>query len=357
MQQPGGGVEALFQGAAKGVMERGERLGINQAVRDAIGEIRRNVQSLQDARTRSSMDQDRANFADETGSRAIAAMESRNRHLAALLDESIADLKAMAASRLHGEKEALSDALELAAAKIQLVKVYLEDNTLALPGQELPAINTLKLSSPRKPGPSPTVALDTTPVIMSSTAIEAARASPSPSQQGKSTAMPRDAAEAVDRMDTDDDAAVGPDSPEHARVASGALSPARSPAPSAAPDELPAAPGALRESRPHGPIPTRSTLAQSSFSWMLEPDASPSSSSPLSSGGPPSTTGRPHGGHRKPARGARRSASRERNAFLFGEVGGEGAAERRPSAEEGFGLQPIRKSVASGSGSRGGLAR
>jgi TBC1 domain family protein 5 len=51
--QQQGGVEALFQGAAKGVFDRGERLGINQAVRDAVGEVKKNMQGLQGSRASS----------------------------------------------------------------------------------------------------------------------------------------------------------------------------------------------------------------------------------------------------------------------------------------------------------------
>lgn len=37
------GVGDLFQGAARGLLDRGERLGINQAVRDAVVEAKKNV--------------------------------------------------------------------------------------------------------------------------------------------------------------------------------------------------------------------------------------------------------------------------------------------------------------------------
>lgn len=44
--QQQGGVGELFQGAARGLLDRGERLGINQAVRDAVGEAKKNVSGL-----------------------------------------------------------------------------------------------------------------------------------------------------------------------------------------------------------------------------------------------------------------------------------------------------------------------
>lgn len=94
--------------------------------------------------------------------------------------------------------------------------------------------------------------------------------------------------------------------------------------------------------RPPGPIPTRSTLAQSSFAWMLEPDTTLNSAhnAPASSPNRPSSSG-------KAAQKKRQTVNRERNAFLFGEViapDGTGG-ERRPSEDGIFGLQPIRKAV------------
>ncbi len=44
-------VEALFQGATKNMMERGERSSASTKQFDAVGEIRRNMQGLQEARS------------------------------------------------------------------------------------------------------------------------------------------------------------------------------------------------------------------------------------------------------------------------------------------------------------------
>lgn len=41
--QQQGGVGELFQGAARGLLDQGERLGINKAVRDAVEETKKNV--------------------------------------------------------------------------------------------------------------------------------------------------------------------------------------------------------------------------------------------------------------------------------------------------------------------------
>ncbi len=344
LQQPGG-VEALLQGAAKNMMERGEKLGINQAVRDAVGEIRRNVQGLQE--TRNTPRRGRELFG-ETGpslsddSLAVTLMERRNRRLAAMLDESLADLRLLAASELQGDREKHVETVQLAVAKIQLVGAFLEDSTLALPEEELPTLSTLTISSPTELG-SPTVALDITPVVMTS-AVEETRttlSSPDSSKRNSILASPPEepqvqpSAEEPDAMDMDhhDDDTLPP-------LRSELTNSPPMPASTVVPDTPP--PPVQKEKRPNGPIPTRSTLAQSSFAWMLEPDTTTSS---LPRASPPSfQSGRPpSSGSGSPAQKKRANPSRERNAFLFGEVTADGAGQGGLSADQIFGLQPIQK--------------
>ncbi|GAB1320558.1 Rab-GTPase-TBC domain-containing protein [Madurella fahalii] len=343
LQQPGG-VEALLQGAAKNVMEKGEKLGINQAVRDAMGEIRRNVQGFQEARGparggRSPFIDSRPAVSEHA--LAVTLIERRNRRLAAMLDESVTNLKMLAASGFHGEQEKHLETVEVAAAKIQFVKACLEDPSLDLPEEELPALTTLTISAPNEIR-SPTVALDTTPVVMTSSAVDETRSalsSPEPAEQRNTLPpVPEDpptpqAVEKADKMDTDilDGDASSLPKPE--------LSPSpATPATGTGPSISTPTPKAPAE-RPQGPIPTRSTLAQSSFAWMLEPDTT-ISSSPRASSFPSSrsSSGGGNSGQRK-----RHNPGRERNAFLFGEVTADGADEMKLSADQIFGLQPIRK--------------
>ncbi|KAK3375187.1 rab-GTPase-TBC domain-containing protein [Podospora didyma] len=343
LQQPGG-VEALFQGAAKGVIERGEKLGINQAVRDAMGEIRRNVQGIQDGRvssraSRASLGEIRPVPSDHLP--AVRLVERRNRQLTTMLDESIATLKLLAASGFEGEKEKHIEAVELTAAKIQFVKACLEDTSLSLPDEEPPSVAALTISA-RSELKLPSVALDTTPVIMTSSAADAARSALSSPVSGEETnglttppieenPQAEQAAEEADKMDTDVlENSITSFTPESSLTNAPPLVSSPVSPPNAPPPE-----------RPKGPIPTRSTLAQSSFSWMLEPDTTVASlphasSSPASrpiSGGGSGTQKKRHNAN----------ASRERNAFLFGEVVSGGPGERKLSSEEIFGLEPLRK--------------
>jgi TBC1 domain family protein 5 len=345
LQTPGG-VEALFQGAAKGVIERGEKLGINQAVRDAVGEIRRNVQGFQEARTpgaRSSSPRDP--FVEDGNPFGVALLERRNIQLAALLDETMTDLRDLARSNLEGDdKEKYVEAIEMAAAKVQFVKVHLEDSSLSLPEEEMPAINTLAISSPTE-NRAPTVALDTTPVVITSSAVETARSTlsspdsmvqdgpyPPPAPPKETTArraplpvvqetlLPETHPETEDpdRMDTD----IPQPAPELQTIKPPPQPEIQEPPPPSAP--------ATALKRPQ-PIPTRSSLAQSSFSWMLEPDTT--SSSPTTTSSADQTIAHQPGHKKRPSSGRRNN----KNAFLFGEVVPDG------EEEEIFGLQSMGK--------------
>ncbi|KAI0010143.1 RabGAP/TBC [Xylariaceae sp. FL0662B] len=304
LRTPQVGMEALFQGAAKGVLERGEKLGINQAVRDAMVEIRRSVQEA-----RSSVKAGRDLFSEpgpNTATRAIAVMDRRNRRLATMLDDSVSNLKTLAASDLE-DKQKTQEALEIAAAKIQVVKIYLEDSTMALPDEDEYSRTSVEISTTgdgnangnADPGPLTdavaAMALNPAPMVVDS---------PNPEESANTT--------------TNHAPTSNPDTVDTDPLGSGQATPVPS------------------LQRPQAPIPTRSTLAQSSFSWMLEPETSASSSqAPIFPSQPPTAN---H--HRKRPSA---NAARERTAFLFGEV---------PSDENGqavlpediFGLEPIRKS-------------
>jgi TBC1 domain family protein 5 len=135
--QQQGGVEGLFRGAAKGVLERGERLGINQAVRDAVGEVRQNMQGLQVSRN-NSMRREGTRWSLDEGksvpsSRAlISTMNTRNKQLARMLDQAMRELRTVSVSK-EVDTEKCAEAMDIAIAKVDFVKIYLEDATMPLP--------------------------------------------------------------------------------------------------------------------------------------------------------------------------------------------------------------------------------
>ncbi|CAK7207909.1 hypothetical protein SEUCBS139899_010724 [Sporothrix eucalyptigena] len=407
------GMEALFQGAAKGVLERGEKLGINRAVRDAVGEIKRNMaQSYQEARQAASANRASVGNRGEVFSptldgkrmsygqamRIISDMERRNQQLASMLDETVTTLKtvARAAPKLadestgEGEKSEVDktaaleqyqrqqqqwlEEVELAAAKVQFVKVHLEDSSLTLPLDETrrksseedtpmsesekeatPAAVATAQSSDFKSSPTEPPAAPQTP-LMQTAAPDSDLVPVTSLAKGEEANTDVD----VDRMDMDDNEndKNPSDNPEKAPAL-----PARSPS---LPSQMTETPQPEILTRPAHTIPTRSTLAQSSFSWMLEPGGTASSgnygndsgisAAHQSSLAPPKKPPRPN------------AASRTRHAFLFGEVvnqsplgGGSSNPNDDPLADtqvdesdgrprpvtsgDIFGLEPLRKAL------------
>lgn len=333
--QQRGGVEALFQGAAKGVIERGEKLGINQAVRDAMGEIRRNMKDLSDARIMVMSNNNSRSTTPTTGrhniftngslvspvgdeQRAAIAFEQRNKQLALLLEEAIAGLKTLAASNLEGDKEKNLEAVEMAAAKAQFVKIHLEDSSL-----------DLTLDAPPKEGDQ------ITPQVIIDDAVPAAVPSIISGNINNESSSSLMIAE-DDEIMTDSEAG-GATTPKLSAntanmegIEASPLSPTSQPL-----DET-------VTSSPHRPvpIPTRSTIAQSSFSWMLEPDQTATTSSAPAS--IPSSATSTH---------QIISSKRPSNAFLFGEVVTDDALSIAASNGSGkgftsddiFGLEPLRR--------------
>jgi TBC1 domain family protein 5 len=141
--------ESLINDTARGVISRSEKWGFNQAVRDAVGEVRKNVQNLQTGRSsprtsligpghRSSRSSEVSENIAANVLRKMTALEDRNKHLAKMLEAAVADLwnlEKEAADKKTMTEDGLQ-ALSLAAAKVQFVQVFLQDSTLPLPQEE-----------------------------------------------------------------------------------------------------------------------------------------------------------------------------------------------------------------------------
>jgi TBC1 domain family protein 5 len=299
--QQQGGVEALFQGAARGVLDRGERLGINKAVRDAVGEVKKNMQGLQTSRNNStkrrpsdgmrwSLDEGRAVLPSRAS---VSAMNARNKQLALMLDQAMTDLRAVSVSE-DGDKDKYVKAMDLAIAKVEFVKVYLEDSTM-------PLLEDSSVPDPSTPSPLP------------------ADTPPPPLQEPLQNVTPDPTAYASSDLKSGQ-RAVGlalPASHTSETVTSKDPTVATSPIAAESVNFQQSTQDAAHEEgllhRPKAPVPTRSSIAQSSFSWMLEPD-SPSGSAMRAS--PPKSSSPFLKSTRRPASGS----GREKAAFLFGEV-------------------------------------
>jgi TBC1 domain family protein 5 len=184
--QQSGGIEGLIQNAAKGVLDRGSQWGVGKAIRDAVGEVKKNVEAYQtgaasppvsgqstpraggreyrkpariasDAGVRPSLDRTlSANVV-----RRVEGLEKRNKGLAKMLESAVGELWEYHRQRSENAKEN-QDALEmlsLAIAKVQFVQVYLEDSSIPLPVDEttetgVPSTPNLKISDVPEPTPS-----------------------------------------------------------------------------------------------------------------------------------------------------------------------------------------------------------
>ena len=222
INQQGVGFEALLQGAAKNVLDRGSQWGVGKVLRDAVGEVRKNVEAYQSganmgnntmprsggrefrkpgqistavANGRPSLE--RAHSANAF--KKIEELDRRNKSLAKMLEVAVGDLWEYHRERDEAQKAKQDDqqgkeameALSLAIAKVQFVQVYLEDSSIPLPADEATdqaataqAAATLASPSPQSPVPSeqtvniPPISLTT--ASQSTTPLTAVSKNPSP---------------------------------------------------------------------------------------------------------------------------------------------------------------------------------
>ncbi|KAG6121365.1 hypothetical protein E4U14_002001 [Claviceps sp. LM454 group G7] len=344
-QQPT--VETFLQGAAKGanrMLEKGEKLGINQAVRDAMDEIRRNVQSFNEVRQAQRSSEEGTEIAErgDGAVKALAAMERRNMQLASLLRDTVADLKTVTLSE-DTDKAKNLELIEVVAAKIQFVQIYLEDSSMDVPAFETPAAGSVLKSETEDASVQPTFPAEEA----TKAPVDDTEDKPDESMTGVEKATILQAPDADvpalrinDHKSDSNDVELGDVPPAPNRTTTNVEDEdtvSRQPPELKMPEHQPEPDGPENTSVPKRPaaVPTRSTLAQSSFSWMLEPDESLPSRSTLENG-PKS----------RPTRHTKRSSDhtgRERNAFLFGDVAGDVDGVAALQTEDVFGLEPIPK--------------
>ena len=203
--QQGAGFEALIQGAAKNVLDRGSQWGVGKALRDAVGEVRKNVEAYQSGTT-SGQSTPRSGGREfrkpgQLGTpgangrpslervhsvntfKKMEELDRRNKSLAKMLEVAVGDLWEYHRERDEAQKAREGDergkeameALSLAIAKVQFVQVYLEDSSLPLPIDEVTeqastAQAAISLSSPPPQTPvSPKQAPVVPPISLSTT--------------------------------------------------------------------------------------------------------------------------------------------------------------------------------------------
>lgn len=219
--QQGAGIEALLQGAAKNVIERGSQWNVGKAIREAVGEVKKNVEAYQTG-TLSGQTTPRAGGREfrkpaqlstatanarpdlartQSGNvKKVEDLERRNRNLAKMLEAAVGELwehhrernEEQAAKADYSKGKEALEALSLAIAKVQFVQVYLEDSSIPLPDEatELAAsakvVETLTLPEAQSPPPSapipsaPPISVDPPPAL-SSPGITSPQKPPAPS--------------------------------------------------------------------------------------------------------------------------------------------------------------------------------
>ena len=294
--QQQGGIEGLLQNAAKGVLNRSERWGVNKAVREAVGEVKKNLQAAGGSPRRSadgsrwSLDEGRLVHGRATDDRAtLHMMEERNQALARMLSDAIDQFWAQHTDKAEDEaaRSKATEAFNIAVAKVQFVQVYLEDSTLTLPTE-----------------------MTTTPTAEVKRAITGSPATQQPFSPAASPAPSRDDTRSETGHTGSTSKTVGTPS-------------------TSVPNPVSPTPSTSDIGRFHQP---RSSLAQSSFAWMLGEDegrsgfAAPSGGSSLSSDSRPGKVG-------------------SRPGFLFGDEAGDGSTGVGDGgqAEEGFNLGSLKR--------------
>lgn len=332
-QQSGGGVgglESLLQNAAKGVLDRGSQWSVGKAIRDAVGEVKKNVEAYQSGAATPSLSSGQTtprsggrefrkpariatggvvshiSGGGALSSNAIKKMESlerRNKQLARMLEGAVSELWEYHRERseVAKEKKEEVEALSLAIAKVQFVQVYLEDSEIPLPMDENTAAE--KDKEGEKVGTSGV----TSPAGISTPKVR----SPGPIARTASAPPPASPAAQSSKMAASSPGLLSPNSHLLTPNASTPRSPTSS-------SDLQHQQTSTRP-RPH--------LASSSFSWMLgqDPDDAPRHTFAKAS---------EHSSLASDEKRRMRGSISAGKGFLFGEeeeVGAEGGEGRRGS--------------------------
>ncbi|KAK7547034.1 rab-GTPase-TBC domain-containing protein [Phyllosticta citricarpa] len=355
---PSGGIEAMLQGAARDLHRTGERWGFNKAVRDAVGDFRRNFQDFQPGRNPTnfkSLIRGEFNMPAESDVllQKIAALDQRNKQLSKMLEAGVADLWSCQKEAMEGrgsEKQAV-DALGMAIARIQVMQVYLEDSSIPLPDE--PTAEE-KLTSTQ------------TPVAPKAPAEESDNPPDPPAESSRMGLISRAALLSGEKASASSPTTRSA-TPTLALRSSAASASAENLSSSAPTQSSPLKPPAAPRPRP--------SIASSSFSWMLggEPEQTPASSFAAASScssfqpvekrerrrnKPPSS--KPSSISSKKEIGVKGAGNEDRNSFLFGDDDDEfmgplgnpggGKGKAKGSNNDVYNLDEVPGSVGSGIG-------
>ena len=163
-------IEEMISGAAKGMYRHTERLGLNQALRDAVQGLQSGNGSPRPT-ARWSLDKGRIVEDDEKLRSRIESLQTRSKGLGKLLQAAMEDLSGYIK---QAESEAKVDpyALSLVLAKLQYIQIYLEDSSLPFGN-----------GAPESRGDSGETALTATSNLPMRETHQASKATPSPTRR------------------------------------------------------------------------------------------------------------------------------------------------------------------------------
>lgn len=278
--QERGGIENILQEAAMGVYSRGEKWGVNKALRGAMEGLQSPHKQLDGSRW--SLDSGSQTPSVSKLTHEIKTLEQRSKGLAKLLENAIEELWIQQRQYKKEKADGSTDALSLAIAKIQFVQVYLENPTMPFTTENTDS------------QPDPAVKGDGTGShdIIAANVIEGPGTAPELGVDEDQTVTP-----SLGLTPQDSDKGVTSEENSSTRL-------------------TPEIRVAKRQAQPAAFHHPRPSLAQSSFSWMLGEDQRKSSFiSP------------------KPFPSERRAA-RKSAGYLFGEDGKPSKEQRRKSKVE-----------------------
>ncbi|KAI5792428.1 rab-GTPase-TBC domain-containing protein [Peziza echinospora] len=280
--QAQGGLDWLMNDVAKGVLDRGEKWGVNKAVREVMGEVKRNVEGLQQQQFQYA---DVARFTGPFGDREIDMGQEQGEHvtrvlvnghgsgdvldrnhlLAEMLERSLQDLEKAVGDATHNQQKVRS-----ALDRIHHVKACLLDDSIGL--------EETALHPPPTPTPPPPQLHEPEEIPVESTEDEGLPALPTPAPASEerlpTTPIPSSSESAL-IVDPQRSPSPPPPPPPPKVVQKKKLPPPPQPStpqfvatslPSAGKGTASAAAAAAGHQR------ARSSLAQSEFAWMLGED-------------------------------------------------------------------------------------
>ena len=135
-------LESLFQDSARFVNEREQNWGVRKALRDRVGDVRRNVKDLQASVGASRNASSGTNEVPEENTsrlqRTIRDLQARNKTLSQMLEVAIEELWRQQGtfSGLVAAEDERVQSLSVAIGKVQFCQIYLNDDTIPLPTEE-----------------------------------------------------------------------------------------------------------------------------------------------------------------------------------------------------------------------------